>query len=78
MHKIIKTQLEGAKGIWPEELSSVLWAYRITTRTPTRETSFQLTYGNEAGIPAEIGLTATGRTTTTKQGMTRPYAFSSI
>ena len=24
--KIIKTQLEGAKGIWPEELSSILWA----------------------------------------------------
>ena len=25
--KIIKTQLEGAKGIWPDELPSVLWAY---------------------------------------------------
>ena len=32
--KIIKTQLEGAKGIWPEELPSVLWAYRMTARTP--------------------------------------------
>ena len=28
--KIIKTQLEGAKGIWPEKLPSVLWAYRVT------------------------------------------------
>ena len=56
--KIIKTRLEGAKGIWPEELPSVLWAYRITARTPTGKTPFQLTYGNEAVIPAEIGLTS--------------------
>ena len=55
--KIIKTQLEGAKGIWPEELPSVLWAYRTTTRTPTGEILFQLAYGSEAVIPAEVGLT---------------------
>ena len=54
--KIIKTRLEGAKGIWLEELPSVLWAYRTTARTPTGETTFQLTYRNEAVIPAEIGL----------------------
>ena len=56
--KIIKTQLEGAKGIWPEELPSVLWAYRTTTRTPTGEIPFQLAYGSEAVIPAEVGLTS--------------------
>ena len=56
--KIIKTRLEGAKGIWLEELPSVLWAYRTTTRTPTGETPFRLTYRNEAVIPAEIGLTS--------------------
>ena len=55
---IIKTRLEGAKGIWPEELPSVLWAYKTTTRTPTGETPFRLTYGNEAVIPAEIGITS--------------------
>ena len=38
--KIIKTRLEGEKGIWPEELPSVLWAYRTTARTPTREIPF--------------------------------------
>ena len=58
MLKIIKTRLEGAKGIWPEELPSVLWAYKTTTRTPTGETPFRLTYKNEAVIPAEIGLTS--------------------
>ena len=58
MLKIIKTRLEGAKGIWLEELPSVLWAYRTTTRTPTGETPFRLTYRNEAVFPAEIGLTS--------------------
>ena len=56
--KIIKTRLEGAKGIWPEELPSVLWAYRTTVRTPTGETPFRLAYGADAVIPAEIGLTS--------------------
>ena len=56
--KIIKTRLEGAKGIWLEELLSVLWAYRTTARTPTRETPFRLTYENEVVIPGEIELTS--------------------
>ena len=56
--KIIKTRLEGAKGIWPDELPSILWAYRTTARTPTGETSFRLAYGSEAVIPAEVGLTS--------------------
>ena len=58
MLKIIKTQLEGAKGIRPKELPSILWAYRTTARTPTGETSFRLTYRSEAVIPAEVGLTS--------------------
>ena len=58
MLKIIKTRLEGAKGIWPEELPSVLWAYRTTARTPTGQTPFQLAYGSEAVIPAKVGLTS--------------------
>ena len=56
--KIIKTRLEGAKGIWLEELPSILWVYRITARTPIRETPFRLTYKSEAVIPAEVGLTS--------------------
>ena len=28
----------------------------MTTRTPTGETPFRLTYGNETVIPAEVGL----------------------
>ena len=56
--KIIKTRLEGAKGAWLEELKNVLWAYRTTTRVPTRETSFRLTFGTQAVIPMEVGLTS--------------------
>ena len=54
--KIIKTRLEGAKGIWPDELSSILWAYRTIARTPTEETPFRLTYGSDVVISAEVGL----------------------
>ena len=56
--KIIETRLEGAKGIWPNELPSVLWAYRTTARTPIGETPFQITYEADAVIPAEVGLTS--------------------
>ena len=54
--KIIKTRLEGAKGVWPDELPGVLWAYRKTVRTPTRETPFKLAYGSETIIPAKVHM----------------------
>ena len=54
--KIIKTRLEGAKGVWSDELLGVLWAYRMTVRTPTRETLFKLAYGSETVIPAEVHM----------------------
>ena len=54
--KIIKTRLEGAKGIWPDELPGVLWAYRTTVRTPTGETPFKLAYGSEAVILVEVHM----------------------
>ena len=54
--KIIKTRLEGSKGVWLDELPSVLWAYRMTMRTPTGETPFKLAYGSEAIIPTEVHM----------------------
>ena len=54
--KIIKTRLEGAKGIWSDELPGVLWAYWTTVRTPTGETPFKLAYGNEVVIPVEVHM----------------------
>ena len=54
--KMIKTWLEGAKGMWPEELPSILWAYRTTMRITTGETPFQMTFSIETVVPVELGL----------------------
>ena len=56
-----QSSIGGAKGAWPEELPSVLWAYRTTTRTPIGETPFNLTYGTETVIPVEVGTTSIRR-----------------
>ena len=42
-------------------MPNVLRAYRITTRTLTRETPFRLTYGTEAVIPIVVGVTSMRR-----------------
>ena len=55
---MIKTRLEGVKGIWPDELPGVLWAYWTTACIATGKTHFRLTFGNEAVIPTEVGLTS--------------------
>ena len=52
----LKKRLDKAKGKWAEELPSVLWAYRTTSRTSTGETPFSMTYGSEAMIPVEVGV----------------------
>ncbi|XP_075076521.1 uncharacterized protein LOC107766439 [Nicotiana tabacum] len=51
----LKKRLEESKGNWPEVVHGVLWAYRTTTKTSTRETPFSLVYGAEALILVEIG-----------------------
>ena len=56
MLKIIKTRLERAKGVWSDELPSVLWAYRTTVRTPIGETPFKLAYKSEAVLLAEVHM----------------------
>ena len=61
MLRLIKSQLVGTKGAWPKELPNVLWAYRMTARTPPGETPSNLTYGIEAVIPVEVGLTSLRR-----------------
>ncbi|KAK3004432.1 hypothetical protein RJ639_020154 [Escallonia herrerae] len=52
----IKKKLNGAKGLWVDELPKILWAYNTTTRTSTGETPFSLSFGTDALIPVEIGL----------------------
>ena len=53
--KILKKMLEDRKGDWADDLPEVLWAYRTTKRTPTKETSYVLAFGTEAVISAELG-----------------------
>ena len=52
----LKTKLEDLKGKWVEYLPEVLWAYRTTQKSATRETSFALALGTEAVAPVEVGL----------------------
>ena len=52
----LKTKLEDLKGKWTEYLPEVLWAYRTTHKTETRETPFALAFGTEAVASVEIGL----------------------
>ena len=52
----LKTNLEDLKGKWTEYLPEVLWVYRTTCKTATRETPFALAFGTEAVAPVEIGL----------------------
>ena len=52
----LKTKLEDLKDKWVEYLPEVLWAYRTTCKSATRETPFALAYDTEAVAPVEVGL----------------------
>ena len=52
----MKTKLEDLKGKWVEYLPEVLWAYRTTQKSATRETLFALAFGTEAVALIEVGL----------------------
>ena len=52
----MKTKLENLKGKWVEYLLDVLWAYRTTRKSATRETSFTLAFSTEAVAPVEVRL----------------------
>nr|KYP63982.1 Transposon Ty3-I Gag-Pol polyprotein [Cajanus cajan] len=54
----LKKQLGNAKGQWPDELPSILWAYHCPPQLTTQETPYRLTYGADAMIPVEVGDTS--------------------
>ena len=54
--KILKKKLEDRKRDWVDDLPKVLWVYRITRRTPLKETTYALAFEIEAVIPVELGL----------------------
>ncbi|XP_042411148.1 uncharacterized protein LOC122000759 [Zingiber officinale] len=57
----LKVKLDHMGGNWVEELSSILWAYRMTLRESTRLTPFHLVYRNKAVMPVEVGVPSTRR-----------------
>ncbi|GJU06110.1 reverse transcriptase domain-containing protein [Tanacetum coccineum] len=52
----IKARLDARSENWIEELPHVLWAHRTMIKSSNRDTPLSLTYGTEAVIPSEIGL----------------------
>ncbi|GKA53603.1 reverse transcriptase domain-containing protein [Tanacetum coccineum] len=52
----IKTRLRRERKGWLDELPNVLWAHRTSLKTSNGETPYNLTFGSEAVIPAEIGM----------------------
>ncbi|CAL2230563.1 unnamed protein product [Prunus armeniaca] len=65
--KLLKRQLDKAKGAWPEKLPEALWAIRTSYRTATGETPFSMAFGSEAVVPVEIGEPSARRTPSTSQ-----------
>jgi hypothetical protein len=54
--KIIKKRIKDNPRRWHEKLSEALWAHRTSGHEATKVTPFELVYGQEAGLPVEIGL----------------------
>ena len=52
----LKIRLEEHKGVWPDECPKVLWAYRMTYKTSTRETPFSLAHRIEVMILVEVSI----------------------
>ncbi|GKB24034.1 reverse transcriptase domain-containing protein, partial [Tanacetum coccineum] len=52
----LKARLGRERVGWVDELPNILWAHRTMLKTSNGETLFNLTYGCEAVIPAEIGM----------------------
>ncbi|GJU61039.1 reverse transcriptase domain-containing protein [Tanacetum coccineum] len=63
----IKTRLGRERKGWVDELPNVVWAHRTSLKTSNGETSCSLTFGSEAVIPGEIGM-STHRTMMIKEG----------
>lgn len=54
----VKKKLDKKKGLWAEEVPSILWSYRTTHKEATREIPFFLAYGSEAVIPLEVQMSS--------------------
>lgn len=55
-HKVLVAALKKLSGHWTENLSSVLWADRVTTKRTTGETPAYLLCGKEHVLPIELSI----------------------
>jgi hypothetical protein len=53
---IIKKVVGENKRSWDSKIKYALWADRITTKTSTRKTPFELVYGLEAKLPVNLQI----------------------
>ncbi|KAL0400703.1 UNVERIFIED_CONTAM: hypothetical protein Slati_4100200 [Sesamum latifolium] len=74
----LNTRVEGAKGLWVEELPGVLWAYPTTPRSATCEIPFCFIYGTEAIIPVKIGEETQKIAQSMKNQEERPFDLTVI
>lgn len=51
----LEKRLQARKKKWPQELPNVLWAYRTSARSGTKETPFKLAFGTDVLHPVEVG-----------------------
>lgn len=50
----LKKRLEGASGLWIEDIPMVLWSYHTILHFSAQETYFKMVYGSDAMIPIEL------------------------
>jgi transposase InsO family protein len=54
--KIIKKRIKDNPRKWHEKLSEALWVHRTSRHGATKVTPFELVYGQEVVLPAEVSL----------------------
>jgi len=52
----LKKILDAAKGLWADELPTILWSILITEKSAICETPCMLVYGSEAVLPVEVAI----------------------
>ena len=53
----IKKRVDLLSDKWVDELSSILWGYQTSRRSPTKESPFHMAFGTEAVLPIELEIT---------------------
>ena len=52
----IKTHIDRLNGKWADKLPNIIWGYRMTKRSLTKESPFCMAFGTEAVLPIELEI----------------------